>query len=126
MASVLGAASHASDWFRGGIVAYATTVKQRLLGVRPGPVVSAECAEQMAARAGELLEADMTVSTTGAGGPDPQDGQPIGTVFIAIHSAKTVSSAEYRFAGDPAAVVQQSVSAALQQLLTALEKGPGA
>ncbi len=38
----------ASDWFRGSIVAYASDVKRKLLGVGDGPVVSEAAAEEMA------------------------------------------------------------------------------
>ena len=44
IASALGAAENASEWFRGGVVAYASGVKHDLLHVPPGPVVSAPAA----------------------------------------------------------------------------------
>ena len=48
LASRLGAAPEASNWFAGGVVAYAAHVKFEVLGVEPGPVVSEQCARQMA------------------------------------------------------------------------------
>jgi len=48
VATRLGAGPNAADWFGGGIVAYQEPVKFDVLGVREGPVVTAECAEQMA------------------------------------------------------------------------------
>lgn len=48
IAGRLGAAEAASDWFCGGVVAYASSVKYKVLGVDPGPVVTAPCARQMA------------------------------------------------------------------------------
>ena len=84
VASALGAAPDASSWFRGGVIAYSSEVKRNLLYVEPGPVVSAQCAQQMARAAAALLGAEAAVATTGAGGPDPQDDQPVGTVFIAV------------------------------------------
>ncbi|MGC4938171.1 CinA family protein [Kribbella sp. DT2] len=41
LACQLGAATDASDWFAGGVVAYTTAVKVGVLGVDPGPVVTA-------------------------------------------------------------------------------------
>jgi nicotinamide-nucleotide amidase len=120
LASSLGAAPNASDWFLGGVVAYATSVKQAVLGVEPGPVVSERCAAQMAEGVRVLLGADISVSTTGAGGPDPQDGQPVGTVFVAVDTRGVVTTTEHHFDGDPREVVAHTVSTALQYLLTAL------
>lgn len=75
---------------RGGVVAYATDVKERLLGVDPVllvHVVSAEVAGSLAQRACTVLGADLGVGTTGVAGPDPLDGQAPGTVWIAVHDA---------------------------------------
>jgi nicotinamide-nucleotide amidase len=74
----------ASDWFRGSIVAYASEVKRKLLGVGDGPVVSEAAAEEMAAGAAAALGADIGLSLTGVAGPTEQDGQPVGTVWIGL------------------------------------------
>jgi nicotinamide-nucleotide amidase len=73
----------ASSWFRGGVVAYASDVKRSLLDVPPGPVVSAEAATAMASGARRALGADVGLAVTGVAGPDEQDGQRPGTVFLA-------------------------------------------
>lgn len=79
----------ASTVFRGGIVAYATDLKSALLAVDPellaarGPV-DPDVAAQMAAGVRHRLGADVGVSTTGVAGPDPQDGQEPGTVYVAV------------------------------------------
>ncbi len=52
----------ASEVFRGGLVSYATELKQRLLGVADGPVVSESAARQMAHGARDLLGVDVAVS----------------------------------------------------------------
>lgn len=116
IASALGAAPDASDWFRGGIVAYSTDVKQRLLNVDSGPVVSAHCATQMARGVAHLVDAEVTVATTGAGGPDPQDGQPPGTVFIAVSTPHIEVVSEHQFQGSPSEVVEQTITHALTML----------
>jgi nicotinamide-nucleotide amidase len=79
----------ASDVMRGGVVAYATDLKHRLLGVDAGLLdargaVDAEVAAQMARGVRDRLRATWGVATTGAAGPDPQDGAPPGTVFVAV------------------------------------------
>ena len=84
----------ASRVFRGGIIAYDTTLKASLLGVdrglleREGPV-HAEVARSMARGARNTCSvsgqaADIGLATTGVAGPapDPQTGQPAGTVWI--------------------------------------------
>jgi nicotinamide mononucleotide (NMN) deamidase PncC len=48
LSSFLAAAPNASEWFRGGIVAYSRAVKRDVLHVRPGPVVSEGAALDMA------------------------------------------------------------------------------
>jgi nicotinamide-nucleotide amidase len=74
----------ASNWFRGGIVSYASDVKHDLLGVPAGPVVSSEAAAAMASGVRRRLGADVGLGVTGVAGPDEQDGQPPGTVFMAV------------------------------------------
>ncbi len=74
----------ASDVFRGAVVSYATEVKQTLLGVGEGPVVSEDAARQMAVGVRERLGADVALSLTGVAGPDEQDGQPVGTLYVGV------------------------------------------
>ncbi|MBK5228992.1 MAG: competence/damage-inducible protein A [Actinobacteria bacterium] len=81
-------AEGASEFFLGSIVAYTTEAKARVVGVDrsvledAGPV-SEETAAQLAERAAERFGADLGLSTTGVAGPAPQDGQPVGTVYVA-------------------------------------------
>ena len=79
----------ASAIVRGGVVAYATPLKAALLGVdetllASRGAVDAEVARQMSAGARRLLESDWGVATTGVAGPEPQDGMPVGCVFVAV------------------------------------------
>jgi nicotinamide-nucleotide amidase len=79
----------ASVVFRGGVVAYATDLKHRLLGVDAALLaergaVDPDVAAAMARGVRERLSADVGVATTGVAGPDPQDGHEAGTVFVAV------------------------------------------
>ena len=74
----------ASDVFRGSIVSYASDVKFDLLGVTEGPVVSADAAREMAVGARMVLHSDVGLAVTGVAGPDPQEGNEPGTVFVGI------------------------------------------
>jgi nicotinamide-nucleotide amidase len=80
----------ASAVFNGAIVSYSTPSKHDLLGVdaallRDHGAVHAEVAEAMAAGCARALHADWAVAVTGVAGPTPQDGQEVGTVFVAVH-----------------------------------------
>jgi nicotinamide-nucleotide amidase len=74
----------ASAWFRGGVVAYASDVKYSLLDVPEGPVVSEVAAAAMASGVRKVLGADVGLAVTGVAGPDSQDDEPPGTVFLAV------------------------------------------
>lgn len=73
-----------SDVFKGGIISYASDVKRSLLGVGEGPVVSESAAREMAHGVRVALGADVAVSLTGVAGPEQQDGQPVGTLFVGV------------------------------------------
>lgn len=122
--SLLAEAPQAADWFRGGVVAYASEVKHRLLGVPPGPVVSAEAALAMAEGARRTHRADYAVSLTGAGGPEPQDGREPGTVFVAVAHPEGSEVIELHLPGDPEQVCRAAAQHALSTLAAALENRP--
>ena len=73
-----------SAWFRGSIVSYSSDVKHLVLRVPDGPVVSEQAARAMAVNARTVLASDVALSVTGVAGPDTQDDQPVGTVFVGI------------------------------------------
>ncbi|WP_378145821.1 CinA family protein [Cnuibacter sp. UC19_7] len=122
----------ASAVFRGGVVAYATPVKHSLLGVAAETLaahgaVHPDVAMQMASGVREALQiggeaAAIGLATTGAAGPDPQDGQPPGTVFIGVAIGSDVRAVAARFDGDRESVRRQTTERALallEELLTA-------
>lgn len=116
LSGALAAAPDASDWFRGGLVAYAPEVKFDVLGVTPGPVVTAQCAEEMATGVERLLMARIGVGVTGVGGPDPGEGHPAGTVFAAVSTQGRVVVREWHFGGEPEEVLEQTIDAILRLL----------
>jgi nicotinamide-nucleotide amidase len=107
----------ASEWYRGAVVAYSSEVKRHVLAVPPGPVVSEAAAVAMAEGAASLLRADVTISVTGVGGPEPQDGEPKGTVWMALRDDDEISARCFRFDGSSVAVVRATCDAALGWLL---------
>jgi nicotinamide-nucleotide amidase len=117
VATRLGAGTDASVWFRGAIVAYSEDAKFSLLGVDPGPVVTASCATQMAQGVSRLFESQVGVAVTGVGGPDPVEGHPPGTVFVAVAVRDQVTCRELHLDGGPEDVLESSTSSALALLL---------
>ena len=124
VASALGGAPQASSWYRGTVVAYSREVKFHLLGVPRGPVVSRAAALAMARGAQRELRADVAVATTGSGGPDPEDGQPPGTVWLAVAWPHGRLAEEHHIDGEPTEVVAAATARAVRLLRRALEEAP--
>lgn len=113
----------ASKVFRGGVVAYATDVKADVLGVDAGLLervgaVDPDVADAMAIGVARLLGADYGLATTGVAGPDPQDGQPVGTVWISVVGPDT-HAGTIGLALDPALGRQGIREVALDEALAA-------
>jgi nicotinamide-nucleotide amidase len=115
-----------------GVVAYATPIKHSVLGVDQellelhGPV-HPEVALQMADGIRRVLgvdgrPADVGISTTGIAGPDSPDGQPVGTVHVAVVTPEASRRRELHLSGDRAEIRARSVSEVLQLLLEMLEE----
>jgi nicotinamide-nucleotide amidase len=123
----------ASKAFRGSVTAYATDLKHAVLGVdadllaRRG-AVDPQVAAQMAAGVRKALGADWGVATTGVAGPEPQDGRPVGTVYVAVDgplgpdsdSAGGGKVEALRLNGDRAEIRRESVRSVLALLLREL------
>lgn len=90
----------ASRWFRGAVVSYASDVKFDVLGVREGPVVCAEAAEQMAEGVARHLGCEVGIATTGVAGPEEMEGQPVGTVYLGLWLDGTASATLVRLPGE--------------------------
>ncbi|MBM6398970.1 CinA family protein [Phycicoccus sonneratiae] len=106
---------------RGGVVSYAADVKASVLGVDPSLLaergaVDPDVAAAMASGVRALLAADLGVSTTGVAGPEPADGQPVGTVFVGVCGPGGTAVERHAFTGDRDAVRRATVAAALDLL----------
>ncbi|MFI6645058.1 CinA family protein [Streptomyces sp. NPDC050504] len=112
----------ASRSFRGSVTAYATPLKRDVLGVdgallEARGAVDADVAAQMAAGVRRVLAADWGLATTGVAGPDPQDGQPVGTVYVAVAGPGGVEKvAALRLNGDRTEIRRESVRSVLELL----------
>lgn len=129
LGAVITSVPGASAVFVGGVVPYATAQKTALLGVdadlvRRVGAVHRRVAEQMATGVRGLLGTTYGVATTGAAGPDPQDGRAPGTVCVAVAGPAGTDSVELRLPGDRETVRAATVGAALALLVTRLGPGP--
>ena len=111
----------ASVVVRGGVVAYATELKARVLGVdavllAQRGAVDADVAGQMASGVRSLMGATYGLATTGVAGPDEADGKPVGTVYVAVVGPDSSRVRALSLSGDRGQVRALSVLAALALL----------
>jgi PncC family amidohydrolase len=108
----------------GSAVAYSSDEKRRLLHVDAGPVVSAHCARQMAEGAQRLFAADCALAFTGVAGPATQEGQPVGTVFIAAACGDELRVVQRSLSGEPAEIRLEAICDGVDLLLDVLRAVP--
>jgi nicotinamide-nucleotide amidase len=111
-----------SDWFGGGVIAYANQVKQDLLGVGADVLdvdgaVSEPCARQMADGVRNRLGAAWGLSITGIAGPGGGTPQkPVGTVYIGCAGPAATVVDAHLFRGDRGLIRERAAVAALHLL----------
>jgi PncC family amidohydrolase len=122
--------SGASKVFLGSVVAYQNEVKNSILDVPQNLLeargaVSAEVAvamadgvrERLSAASGSALDRIFALSTTGVAGPEPDQGKPSGTVFIALAGPGIETTAqEFSFEGSRTQVREATCLAAIEML----------
>jgi nicotinamide-nucleotide amidase len=127
VAAALTSVPGSSAAFRGGVVAYATDLKAAILGVpddlleRHG-AVHPEVAEAMAEGTRARLWASIGVATTGVAGPDPAEGKPVGTVYIAVAGPARTTSSGLALHGDRDEIRAATVESVLDLLVSALRE----
>lgn len=114
--------SGSSDYYKGGVIAYANEVKERLLQVQRKTLeeqgaVSAACAEEMARGVRVLLGSDIGIATTGIAGPTGGTPEkPVGLVYIALATKDNVYHEEHLFHENRVGNKRAAADAALKML----------
>ena len=121
VAAALTSVPGASAVVRGGVVSYATDLKASLLGVPADLLelrgaVDRDVAQAMASGVAGRLGATIGLATTGVAGPDPDEGKPVGMVFVAVSAPGGIRSRPLRLTGDRAAIRAATVENVLDLL----------
>ena len=120
LASMLTDVPGGSSNFRGGLVTYATDLKEKFGVSREivatHGVISVETARAMAEAVRPQAEADVGIGVTGVAGPEEQEGKPVGTVHIAVSTGDRISDTSQRFSGGRAQIKQLAAITALNLL----------
>jgi nicotinamide-nucleotide amidase len=118
--------SGSSDWFDRGFVTYSNTAKEEMLGVAPDTLeqhgaVSEQTVREMVDGALQYSRAQVALSVSGIAGPTGgTPDKPVGTVWFAWGTNKSVQAVCHQLAGDRDAVRAKSVQIALQGVLNLL------
>ena len=122
IAQVLTSVSGSSQYFKGGVVSYATEAKIDVLGIPESlineySVVSKEVVSAMALNIKEIMKTDYAIATTGNAGPSKGDSDAeIGTVFIAIATPTDIIVEEFNFGQPREKVIDRAVFKSLELL----------
>lgn len=112
-----------SVYFAGGVVAYANSVKEKVLGVSKEILeiygaVSPNVAEAMALGARNLFQVSLGLGVTGIAGPaGGTTEKPVGLVYIALATFKGVSHQKFIFSGERNDIRKAASQAGLQMIL---------
>ncbi len=127
LASLITDVPGSSDYFSGGVVAYAYLVKENLLGVRHETLlahgaVSLQTASEMAWGVRRLMGTDVSLAVTGVAGPGGgTPDKPVGLVFLHLTAADAEVGERHVWHGDRTGNKERSAVAALQLLCNYLQ-----
>jgi len=114
VANALTSIPGASEYFKGGVVAYSEEIKCDLLGVSSKTIdekgdVHVSTAIEMAQGASKLISSDFALATTGLAGPGGGTPEiPVGTVHLAIFGPGYINSYTKIIKGSREEVVEKA------------------
>lgn len=123
LAQQLTAMAGASEYYRGGVVAYSNEVKECALGVSHETllahgVVSEETVREMVEGVRKRLGADYAVATTGVAGPGGGTPEkPVGTVWIGVASEKQTVARLLKFGDRRAQTIDRTCFTVWSELI---------
>ena len=109
-----------SGYYQGGIISYANSVKEQVLGVSSETLatygaVSEETATEMVEGVFRVLCTDYAIATTGIAGPGGgSQEKPVGLVYIGIGTPKGITVHKEIFIGDRASIRSSVAERAIQ------------
>ena len=121
IAAAITSAPGASEYFKGGVVAYAEEIKQNILGVDSKTLeekgaVHVNTVIEMAKGAADLMNADYALATTGLSGPGGGTVEtPVGTVYLAIYGPGFLNSYSDVIDGSREEVVEKATALILNR-----------
>ena len=128
LGACIAAAPASSSALEGSIVAYRPSSKVDVLGVSDSLIQEKTVYDPEVARAmaeGALRrahQADLAIAITGVAGPEPDQGKPVGLVYIAtLRGGGVAQVTECHFQGRPEEIVAAAIGKALDLGLAALE-----
>lgn len=120
-ATMLGSIPGISKVYKGSLVTYQSSTKERLLGIsheliEKYGVVSKEIASLMCINGKQILDSDICVSFTGNAGPEAMEGKPVGLVYVGI-LYEGVNIYELKLKGTRQEITQQAIDFAIRKLI---------
>lgn len=122
LSSMITSVPGASEYYMGSLITYSNEEKMKQAHVSKETLlkygaVSEETAREMAEGGRKRLEVDYCISTTGIAGPDGGSKEkPVGTVWIAISSAKGTVAKQFMFGNHRQRNVEMTCLSALNYL----------
>ena len=109
-----------SGYYQGGIISYANSVKEQVLGVSSDTLatygaVSEETAKEMVEGVFRVLRTDYAIATTGIAGPGGgSQEKPVGLVYIGIGTPRGITVHKEIFIGDRTSIRKSVAERAIQ------------
>jgi nicotinamide-nucleotide amidase len=122
IAHLLTSVAGSSSYYKGSVVSYANSIKEKSLGVNSEMLtkygaVSREVVTAMAVGVRELMETDYSLATSGIAGPEGGTPEkPVGTVWIALASDNGVISSKFLFGEHRERNIRKAALSALNML----------